>query len=73
LLQGVEDVQPGRQAKLQYKVSKYPFRWLSKEEVEDGFNLVARSGRTLQEINVRTEFTPDEMKSVLEQVLRQAM
>eukprot|EP00210_Caulerpa_lentillifera_P000176 g171.t1 len=73
LQSGIEDVQPRRQAEVRHKVSKDLELWLSKEEVEDGFNLVAWSGRTLQEIHVRTEFTREGMKSTLEKVLRQAM
>lgn len=43
--------------------------WLTKEEVADGFNLVARAGRVVQEIHVVTELTKDDMKQTVQRVL----
>lgn len=83
---GIDDVQPARQAEVKHKVALVPLAslpflkefqdlelWLSKEEVEDGFNLVAWYGRTLQEIHVRTELRRVEMKDTLRSVLKRTM
>ena len=43
--------------------------WLSKEVVEDGFNLVARAGKLVQEVHVVTKLSSDEMKDAIQRVL----
>lgn len=44
--------------------------WISKEVVEDGYNLVARAGRTVQEVHVTTELPLDQMKAAVQRVLK---
>ena len=44
--------------------------WISKEAVEGGYNLVARAGRTVQEVLVSTALPLDEMKAAMQRVLR---
>lgn len=44
--------------------------WLSKEALEGGYNLVARAGRTVQEVLVSTQLPLDEMKEAMQRVLR---
>ena len=44
--------------------------WISKEVLEDGFVLVTRAGRTVQELKVTTSVTIDEMKSAVQKVLQ---
>jgi hypothetical protein len=43
--------------------------YLTKEEVEGGYTLVARYGRVLQELAVRTKLDRDTMKTALTRVL----
>ena len=38
--------------------------------VEDGYNLVARAGRTVQEVHVTTELPLDQMKAAVQRVLK---
>lgn len=45
--------------------------WISREEVEGGYALVARAGRLVQEIRVSTELSRDEMKKLVQQILSQ--
>ncbi len=45
--------------------------WISKEVVEDGYNLVVRTGRLVQEIHVRTQLPGEGMKECVQRVLRQ--
>ena len=40
--------------------------------VTDGFNLLARAGRVVQEVHVSTDMTRDEMKATI-QKLKQAL
>lgn len=44
--------------------------WISKEVVEDGFNLVARAGRVVQEVHVVTCMTKDQMTDAVQRVLK---
>ncbi len=44
--------------------------WISKEPVEGGYNLVARAGRTVQEVLVSTQLPLDGMKEAMQRVLR---
>lgn len=45
--------------------------WMLKEKVTgEGFNLAARAGRIVQEIQVTTTLTSDEMKESVQRVLK---
>ena len=45
--------------------------WISKEAVKDGYNLVVRTGRLVQEIHVTTDLPSEGMKESVQRVLRQ--
>jgi hypothetical protein len=45
--------------------------WISRETVKDGYNLVVRTGRLVQEILVETELPSEDMKECVQRVLRQ--
>ena len=53
----------------QQKKTKDLELYLTKEEVEGGYTLVARYGRVLQELVVRTKLDRDTMKKALTRVL----
>ncbi|KAA6427605.1 MAG: ribosomal S1-like RNA-binding domain-containing [Trebouxia sp. A1-2] len=44
--------------------------WISKEVLEDGFVLVTRAGRTVQELKVTTKLDVDVIKSAVQKVLQ---
>ena len=44
--------------------------WISKESVQDGYNLVVRTGRLVQEIHVTTQLPGQSMKQAVQRVLR---
>ncbi len=44
--------------------------WISKEVLEDGFVLVTRAGRTVQELKVTTKLDVDFIKSAVQKVLQ---
>ena len=44
--------------------------YISKEVVEGGYTLVARAGRTVQEVHVTTELPLIEMKAAVQRVLK---
>lgn len=44
--------------------------WIAKERLEDGYNLITRAGRTVQELKVTTDVPLDVMKSAVQTVLR---
>lgn len=46
--------------------------WITKEVVTDGFNLLARAGRVVQEVHVSTDMSREEMKATI-QKLKQAL
>lgn len=43
--------------------------WISREEVEGGYALVARAGRLVQEIRVTTALSRADMKQLVQQIL----
>ena len=45
--------------------------WMSKEAVEDGYNVVVRAGRLVQEVHVVTRMPAEEMKAAVQRVLRE--
>lgn len=44
--------------------------WISKEVLEDGYTLVTRAGRTVQELKATTSLPLDEMKAAIQRVLQ---
>lgn len=44
--------------------------WISRFSVEDGYNLVARAERTVQELHVTTQLPPEEMRNIVQTVLK---
>ena len=44
--------------------------WISKESVQDGYNVVVRTGRLVQEIHVTTQLPGQSMKQAVQRVLR---
>jgi len=67
---GVLEVTLGRRAEEKRTVSQDLELWISREAVADGFNLVARAGRVLQEIRVATGMSAGEMRSAVQRVLK---
>ena len=62
---GIEAVIPGRQAMEQRVVSQDLELWLTNVFVEDGYNLLARAGRQVQEIHVVTRLDRDAIKRAI--------
>lgn len=44
--------------------------WIAKERLPDGYNLITRAGRTVQELKVTTDIPLDAMKAAVQTVLR---
>ena len=63
--EGIEAVIPGRQAMEQRVVSQDLELWLTNVFVEDGYNLLARAGRAVQEIHVVTSLDRDAIKRAI--------
>ena len=63
--EGIDAVIPGRQAVEQRVVSQDLELWLTNVFVEDGYNLLARSGRQVQEIHVVTKLDRDSIKRAI--------
>lgn len=68
--QGVVAVNVGRRLEERRTVSQDLELWLTKETVVDGFNLVARAGRVVQEIHVVSSMSRQEMKEAVQRVLK---
>ena len=47
--------------------------WISREAVTDGFNLVARAERMVQELHVTTQLSAPEMRNVVQEILQQLL
>ena len=67
---GVKEVTLGRRVEERRTVSQDLELWMSKEAVSDGFNLIARAGRVVQEIHVQTDMNAEAMRSAVQQVLK---
>eukprot|EP00873_Tetraselmis_striata_P019420 jgi/Tetstr1/439684/TSEL_028103.t1 len=67
---GVLLVTPGRQAEASRVVSQDLQIFMTKESVMDGFNLVARLGNRVQEVQVATDMSREEMKQALTRTLQ---
>eukprot|EP01026_Neomeris_dumetosa_P038954 TRINITY_DN3184_c0_g1_i3.p1 TRINITY_DN3184_c0_g1~~TRINITY_DN3184_c0_g1_i3.p1 ORF type:complete len:344 (-),score=42.51 TRINITY_DN3184_c0_g1_i3:111-1142(-) len=68
--EGVGKISLGRQATASKAVSQDLQLYMAKEEVSDGFNLVARGGKWVQEVHVQTQLSRDEFKKSLQKALR---
>ena len=66
----IEEVTLGRRVEERRTVSQDLELWMSKEQLPDGFNLVARAGRVVQEIHVRTSIDAQSMKGAVQRVLK---
>ncbi|CAG9460206.1 unnamed protein product [Pedinophyceae sp. YPF-701] len=66
---GVTGVGLGRMAVNERVVSQDLQVWITKEVVEDGWNVVARAGVAMQEIHVKTDMQLPEMKRAVKNVL----
>ena len=66
---GVTSLRVGRQVEEKRAVSQDLELWISREVVADGYTLVARSGRLVQEIHVTTDMAPDEIRGAVTRVL----
>ena len=67
---GVEAVIPGRTAVERRVVSQDLELWLTNVQVEDGYNLLARSGRQVQEIHVVTNLNREAIKRAIKRAAR---
>ena len=67
---GVEAVIPGRTAVERRVVSQDLELWLTNVQVEDGYNLLARSGRQVQEIHVVTGLNREAIKRAIKRATR---
>ena len=47
--------------------------WISRDAVEDGYNLVARSERIVQELHVSTLLHSAEMRAIVQRVLQRLL
>jgi len=65
---GVEAVTPGRQAIEEKVVSQDLEVWLTNVAIEDGYNLLVRAGRQVQEIRVVTALGREEIKGIVRRV-----
>ena len=68
--EGVEAVIPGRKAVEKRVVSQDLELWLTNVQVEDGYNLLARSGRQVQEIHVVTSLNREAIKRAIKRATR---
>lgn len=67
---GIDEVTLGRRVEERRTVSQDLELWMSKESVTDGFNLVARAGRVVQEIHVCTSMNAESMRGTVQRVLK---
>lgn len=68
--EGVSGVTLGRRVEERRTVSQDLELWISREVVQDGYNLVARAGRIVQEIHVTTALESGDMKAAVQRVLQ---
>eukprot|EP00878_Enallax_costatus_P016899 GHUV01017740.1.p1 GENE.GHUV01017740.1~~GHUV01017740.1.p1 ORF type:complete len:319 (+),score=68.77 GHUV01017740.1:161-1117(+) len=69
LTAGINSVKLGRQAEEPHTVAQDVELYLTKQSRDDGFALVARVGKVLQELLVDTQLRKDDMKKALTRVL----
>lgn len=67
---GVEGVTLGRSVEEKRTVSQDLELWITKEQLDDGFNLAVRAGRRVQEVHVVTKMSPSDMRATVQRVLR---
>ena len=63
---GITAVTLGRRAQEQRVVSQDLELWLTNDPVADGYNLVARAGRAVQEVHVVTSLARDDIKAAVQ-------
>jgi hypothetical protein len=63
---GIAAVTLGRRAMEQRVVSQDLELWLTNDPVADGYNLVARAGRAVQEVHVVTSLARDDIKAAVQ-------
>lgn len=63
--EAIAKVQPTRFRKESHVVSQRMELYLTTEKVDDGFNIIIREGRNIQEAHVSTTLSRDEMKQIL--------
>lgn len=68
---GVSAIRVGRQVEEKRAVSQDLELWISRDVVADGYTLVARAGRLVQEIHVTTAMGPEEIRGAVTRVLSQ--
>jgi predicted RNA-binding protein with RPS1 domain len=68
--EGVSGVTLGRRVEERRTVSQDLELWMTRDVVDDGYNLVARAGRVVQEIHVATGMEAHEMKAAVQRVLQ---
>eukprot|EP00879_Flechtneria_rotunda_P022133 GHRR01023354.1.p2 GENE.GHRR01023354.1~~GHRR01023354.1.p2 ORF type:complete len:167 (+),score=48.25 GHRR01023354.1:875-1375(+) len=69
LTPGINSVAVGRQAEEPHIVAQDVELYLTKQSTDNGFTLVARMGKMLQELLVDTALSKDDMKKALTRVL----
>ena len=60
--EGVDAVTLGRQALESRVVSQDLELWMTNDKVVDGYNLVARAGRQVQEVHVKSSLSREDIK-----------
>lgn len=68
--EGVTSISLGRCVQEKRTVSQDLELWITKEIVEDGYNLAVRAGKMVQEVHVCTTMSPEEMRATVTRVLR---
>ena len=63
--EGVDAVELGRQAQEQKVVSQDLELWMTTDEVQDGYTLVARAGRLVQEVHVRSKLPREAVRRLV--------
>lgn len=66
---GIIAVELGPQAQEKRKASQEFELYMTRDDLPDGFQIVARVGSTLQQLNVRTTLPREDMKALLKDVL----
>ena len=69
LEEGITEVKLGRQANVKGGVSQDMELWLTKEQVDGHFNVIARAGGTIQEVIVYCSLDKDNLKRAIDRVL----
>ena len=68
----IDKVAPGRRASMTGHVSQDMELWVSKEQVDEHWTVIARSGPNVQELAVYGSLDRDELKSAIDTVLQKS-